>query len=138
MAGPDGTGPAGSPTVRPGREAPPVPQESRSLHAEVTGFTRLILDAAPAATIAVVGPNGAARRRCCAPAWPGTAADGTLGLADGGRLVVADSLAEGAAALAIIAPEAVSVHEDRPGEAPVTSGQERFVSSPPWAAGSGW
>ncbi|MEU9459437.1 ABC transporter permease [Streptomyces sp. WC2508] len=52
-------------------------------------------------------------------AWPGTAApDGTLALAGGGRLVVADSLAEGAAALAIIAPEAVSVHRDRPGGSP--------------------
>ncbi|WP_406378871.1 ABC transporter permease [Streptomyces sp. NBC_01618] len=308
MDGTDSTGPAGAPTVRPGREAPPVPQETRSLHAEVTGFTRLILDAAPGTTIAVVGPNGAgkttllrallgltprararlrlgdtdvtalpphrrqvawvpqdgalfphlsaltntayglrahgvpraeARREAqewldrlgvgglahrrpaqlsggqaqrvalaralaarpwlllldeplaaldqttrahvrhtlrthlagfggvclivthdpveavsladrvlvldegrilqyAAPAevtrhprspwvarmlgrnaWPGTAAaDGTLGLADGGRLVVADSLAEGTAALAIIAPEAVSVHEDRPGGSP--------------------
>lgn len=52
-------------------------------------------------------------------AWPGTAApDGTLALAGGGRLVVADTLAEGAAALAIIAPEAVSVHRDRPGGSP--------------------
>ncbi|MFE2934248.1 ABC transporter permease [Streptomyces sp. NPDC059278] len=52
-------------------------------------------------------------------AWPGTAApDGTLALAGGGRLVVADTPAEGAAALAIIAPEAVSVHRDRPGGSP--------------------
>ncbi|WP_327365616.1 ABC transporter permease [Streptomyces sp. NBC_01217] len=52
-------------------------------------------------------------------AWPATAApDGTLTLADGGRLVVADPLAEGTAALAIIAPEAVSVHHDRPGGSP--------------------
>ncbi|GAA1299302.1 hypothetical protein GCM10009647_013860 [Streptomyces sanglieri] len=52
-------------------------------------------------------------------AWPGTAApDGTLALAGGGRLVVADTLAEGVAALAIIAPEAVSVHRDRPGGSP--------------------
>ena len=52
-------------------------------------------------------------------AWPGTAApDGTLALAGGGRLIVADTLAEGAAALAIIAPEAVSVHRDRPGGSP--------------------
>ncbi|MFF9506693.1 ABC transporter permease [Streptomyces sp. NPDC014724] len=52
-------------------------------------------------------------------AWPGTAApDGTLALVGGGRLVVADSLAEGTAALAIIAPEAVSVHHDRPGGSP--------------------
>ncbi|MFF9348844.1 ABC transporter permease [Streptomyces sp. NPDC014734] len=52
-------------------------------------------------------------------AWPGTAAaDGTLRLADGGRLVVADPLAEGTAALAVIGPEAVSVHRDRPGGSP--------------------
>ncbi|MFF2901951.1 ABC transporter permease [Streptomyces sp. NPDC057966] len=52
-------------------------------------------------------------------AWPGTAApDGTLALAGGGRLVVADTPAEGATALAIIAPEAVSVHRDRPGGSP--------------------
>ncbi|MCX4850075.1 ABC transporter permease [Streptomyces sp. NBC_00893] len=52
-------------------------------------------------------------------AWPGTAApDGTLTLSGGGRLVVADALAEGTAALAIIAPEAVSVHHDRPGGSP--------------------
>ncbi|MFJ1549836.1 ABC transporter permease [Streptomyces sp. NPDC088246] len=52
-------------------------------------------------------------------AWPGTAApDGTLALAGGGRLVVADSLTEGTAALAIIAPEAVALHHDRPGGSP--------------------
>ncbi|MEU3655658.1 ABC transporter permease [Streptomyces sp. NPDC032161] len=52
-------------------------------------------------------------------AWPGTAAaDGTLGLAGGGRLVVADPLPEGTAALAVIAPEAVSVHRVRPGGSP--------------------
>ncbi|MFF2324585.1 MULTISPECIES: ABC transporter permease [unclassified Streptomyces] len=52
-------------------------------------------------------------------AWPGTVApDGSLALADGGRLVVADSSDEGAAVLAIIAPEAVSVHRERPGGSP--------------------
>ncbi|MGW1848198.1 ABC transporter permease [Streptomyces sp. NPDC001966] len=52
-------------------------------------------------------------------AWPGTAApDGTLALAGGGRLVVADTPAEGTAVLAIIAPEAVSVHHDRPAGSP--------------------
>ncbi|MFD6108853.1 ABC transporter permease [Streptomyces yangpuensis] len=51
-------------------------------------------------------------------AWPGiTSADG-LALAEGGRLVVAEALPEGAQALAIIAPEAVSVHRDRPGGSP--------------------
>ncbi|MEU5974127.1 ABC transporter permease [Streptomyces sp. NPDC047315] len=56
-------------------------------------------------------------------AWPGTAvANGPdpagLDLAGGGRLVVADPLPEGTAALAIIAPEAVSVHRERPGGSP--------------------
>ncbi|MFB7918481.1 ABC transporter permease [Streptomyces sp. NPDC056061] len=52
-------------------------------------------------------------------AWPCTAAaDGTLDLVDGGRLVVADPLPEGTRALAVIAPEAVSVHRDRPGGSP--------------------
>ncbi|MGP3684031.1 ABC transporter permease [Streptomyces sp. IBSNAI002] len=51
-------------------------------------------------------------------AWPGTASAHGLNLAAGGRLVVAEALPEGAQALAIIAPEAVSVHRDRPGGSP--------------------
>ncbi|MEV7580312.1 ABC transporter permease [Streptomyces erythrochromogenes] len=51
-------------------------------------------------------------------AWPGTASADGLALAAGGRLVVAEALPEGAEALAIIAPEAVSVHRDRPGGSP--------------------
>ncbi|MFD5148064.1 ABC transporter permease [Streptomyces sp. NPDC058401] len=51
-------------------------------------------------------------------AWPGTASAHGLELAAGGRLVVAEALPEGAQALAIIAPEAVSVHRDRPGGSP--------------------
>ncbi|MEW2139281.1 ABC transporter permease [Streptomyces sp. NPDC005409] len=51
-------------------------------------------------------------------AWPGTASPDGLALAEGGRLVVAEALPEGAQALAIIAPEAVSVHRDRPGGSP--------------------
>jgi NifC-like ABC-type porter len=52
-------------------------------------------------------------------AWPGTATADGLRLAEGdGRLVVADPLPEGTEALAIIAPEAVSVHRDRPGGSP--------------------
>lgn len=51
-------------------------------------------------------------------AWPGTASAHGLALATGGRLVVAEALPEGAQALAIIAPEAVSVHRDRPGGSP--------------------
>ncbi|MBT2477995.1 ABC transporter permease [Streptomyces sp. ISL-94] len=51
-------------------------------------------------------------------AWPGTASADGLALAAGGRLVVAETLPEGAQALAIIAPEAVSVHRKRPGGSP--------------------
>ncbi|MFI9101920.1 ABC transporter permease [Streptomyces fildesensis] len=51
-------------------------------------------------------------------AWPGTATTSGLALAGGGQLVVADTLAEGARALAIIAPEAVSVHRDKPAGSP--------------------
>ncbi|MET9836329.1 MULTISPECIES: ABC transporter permease [Streptomyces] len=51
-------------------------------------------------------------------AWPGIASADGLALAAGGRLVVAEALPEGAQALAIIAPEAVSVHRDRPGGSP--------------------
>ncbi|MEU5772043.1 ABC transporter permease [Streptomyces venezuelae] len=52
-------------------------------------------------------------------AWPGTAAaDGTLALAGEGRLVVADPLEEGASALAVIAPEAVSLHREKPAGSP--------------------
>ncbi|CAL9669862.1 Vitamin B12 import ATP-binding protein BtuD [Streptomyces sp. enrichment culture] len=40
----------------------PAPPEQRwPLHADVTGFTRLTLDAEPGTTIAVVGPNGAGK-----------------------------------------------------------------------------
>ncbi|MBW5486150.1 ABC transporter permease [Streptomyces bambusae] len=51
-------------------------------------------------------------------AWPGTAGPDGLVLASGGRLVVAESLAAGSPALAIIAPEAVSVHRERPAGSP--------------------
>ena len=51
-------------------------------------------------------------------AWPGTAAADGVELAGGGRLVVADPLTPGAEVLAIIAPEAVSVHRERPGGSP--------------------
>lgn len=54
-------------TPSPARPTPPVPAEKAPpeqrwpLHAVVTGFTRLTLDAAPGTTIAVVGPNGAGK-----------------------------------------------------------------------------
>ncbi|MFB7176301.1 ABC transporter permease [Streptomyces sp. NPDC056257] len=51
-------------------------------------------------------------------AWPGIASADGLALAEGGRLVVAEALPEGAQALAIIAPEAVSVHRERPAGSP--------------------
>ncbi|MFI2779276.1 ABC transporter permease [Streptomyces sp. ALB3] len=41
--------------------APPAPRGSWPLHAEVTGFDQLTLDAEPGTTIAVVGPNGAGK-----------------------------------------------------------------------------
>ncbi|WP_328680439.1 ABC transporter permease [Streptomyces sp. NBC_00322] len=40
---------------------PAAPQELWPLHAEVTGFNRLTLDAGPGTTVAVVGPNGAGK-----------------------------------------------------------------------------
>ncbi|MFJ3582255.1 ABC transporter permease [Streptomyces sp. NPDC090127] len=51
-------------------------------------------------------------------AWPGTATADGLHLTGGGTLVVADPLPAGADALAIIAPEAVSVHRDKPSGSP--------------------
>ncbi|MFE9559782.1 ABC transporter permease [Streptomyces sp. NPDC006487] len=64
-------------------------------------------------------------------AWPGTASADGLELAAGGRLVVAEALPAGAQALAIIAPEAVSVHRDRPGGSPrnVWPGTVREITS---------
>jgi molybdopterin-binding protein len=52
-------------------------------------------------------------------AWACTASsDGCLSLSGGGTLVVADPVGTGASALAIIAPEAVSVHRERPAGSP--------------------
>ncbi|MER5760018.1 ABC transporter permease [Streptomyces sp. NPDC002082] len=64
-------------------------------------------------------------------AWPGTASADGLELAAGGRLVVAEALPAGAQALAIIGPEAVSVHRDRPGGSPrnVWPGTVREITS---------
>ncbi|MFJ9622632.1 ABC transporter permease [Streptomyces sp. NPDC101181] len=58
--------PAGADAALPEPPAPeppakPAAQERWSLHADVTGFTRLTLDAGPGTTIAVVGPNGAGK-----------------------------------------------------------------------------
>ncbi|MEU3727287.1 ABC transporter permease [Streptomyces sp. NPDC031705] len=64
-------------------------------------------------------------------AWPGTASADGLALAGGGRLVVAETLPEGTQALAIIAPEAVSLHRDRPAGSPrnVWPGTVREITS---------
>ncbi|GAA3109920.1 hypothetical protein GCM10010449_35470 [Streptomyces rectiviolaceus] len=51
-------------------------------------------------------------------AWPGTAGPEGLALPGGGTLVIADPLPPGTEALAIIAPEAVSVHRDKPTGSP--------------------
>ncbi|MFF1692947.1 ABC transporter permease [Streptomyces sp. NPDC058257] len=51
-------------------------------------------------------------------AWPGTAGPEGLTLPGGGTLVIADPLPQGTEALAIIAPEAVSVHRDKPTGSP--------------------
>ncbi|MEU6767053.1 ABC transporter permease [Streptomyces sp. NPDC046853] len=51
-------------------------------------------------------------------AWPGTAGPDGLALPGGGTLVTADPLPAGTEALAIIAPEAVSVHRDKPTGSP--------------------
>ncbi|MFF6791899.1 ABC transporter permease [Streptomyces filamentosus] len=61
----------------------PAPSTGRwALHADVTGFTTLALDAAPGTTIAVVGPNGAGKTtllRALLGLTPRAHADLTLG-----------------------------------------------------------
>ncbi|MFD7745003.1 ABC transporter permease [Streptomyces sp. NPDC059698] len=64
-------------------------------------------------------------------AWPGTTTAEGLAPADGGRLVVAEPLPAGAPALAVIGPEAVSVHRERPTGSPrnVWPGTVREITS---------
>lgn len=64
-------------------------------------------------------------------AWPGTATAEGLDLSGGGRLVVAEPLPAGTPALAVIAPEAVSVHREKPGGSPrnVWPGTVREITS---------
>ncbi|MFJ7999300.1 ABC transporter permease [Streptomyces sp. NPDC096310] len=62
----DGTGDPRTPEPRAPHEpeapeAPEEPSERWPLHAEVSGFNRLTLDAGPGTTLAVVGPNGAGK-----------------------------------------------------------------------------
>ncbi|MEV6247348.1 ABC transporter permease [Streptomyces sp. NPDC051742] len=51
-------------------------------------------------------------------AWPGTATPDGLDLDGGGALITAEQPPAGTPALAIIAPEAVAVHRERPGGSP--------------------
>ncbi|MFF8552580.1 ABC transporter permease [Streptomyces sp. NPDC015501] len=53
--------PPGGPGTKGARAPERTPPEPWPLHADVTGFTRLTLDAGPGTTIAVVGPNGAGK-----------------------------------------------------------------------------
>ncbi|MFD7834960.1 ABC transporter permease [Streptomyces sp. NPDC059761] len=64
-------------------------------------------------------------------AWSGTASADGLVLTAGGRLVAAEALPEGSRALAIIGPEAVSVHRDRPAGSPrnVWEGSVREITA---------
>jgi NifC-like ABC-type porter len=64
-------------------------------------------------------------------AWTGSATPDGLALPGGGRLVVADRLAEGTEALAIIAPEAVAVYRERPAGSPrnIWPGTVREITS---------
>jgi NifC-like ABC-type porter len=64
-------------------------------------------------------------------AWPGTATDAGIRLTDGGDLVTSDPLPPGTDSLAIIAPEAVSVHRDKPTGSPrnVWSGTVREITT---------
>ncbi|MER8041669.1 ABC transporter permease [Streptomyces sp. NPDC094032] len=76
-----------APTGPPVAEEPrPAPSDARwALHAEVTGYTHLTLDAEPGTTIAVVGPNGAGKTtllRALLGLTPRAHADLTLGGTD--------------------------------------------------------
>ncbi|MEE1930118.1 ABC transporter permease [Streptomyces sp. TRM 70351] len=51
-------------------------------------------------------------------AWPGTATADGLALPGGGRIVAAEPVEPGTRALAVVAPEAVSLHRERPGGSP--------------------
>ncbi|WP_274031597.1 ABC transporter permease [Streptomyces sp. MMBL 11-1] len=64
-------------------------------------------------------------------AWSGTATADGLALEGGGHLVVAEPLPAGTDALAVIAPEAVSVHRERPTGSPrnVWPGTVREITS---------
>ena len=66
-------------------------------------------------------------------AWSGVLRDGVLHLPDGGRLVTAvTGIPDGAAALAVVGPEAVSLHRERPSGSPrnVWRGRVRELTAP--------
>ncbi|MFV6031557.1 ABC transporter permease [Streptomyces sp. NPDC056264] len=60
-AGPESASASASASGDPSAPAAAADTERWALHADVTGFTRLTLDADPGTTIAVVGPNGAGK-----------------------------------------------------------------------------
>ncbi|MGP3950065.1 ABC transporter permease [Streptomyces sp. 7N604] len=64
-------------------------------------------------------------------AWPGKAVCDGLALPGGGRVVAADPLPEGSEALAVIGPEAVSLHGERPTGSPrnVWHGEVREITA---------
>ncbi|MFF0739731.1 ABC transporter permease [Streptomyces sp. NPDC004111] len=91
----------------------------------------VVLQDAPPAEVARHPRSPWVARMLGRNAWPGTASDGGLRLPGGGLLVVADPPPGGAEALAIIAPEAVSVHREKPAGSPrnVWPGTVREVTS---------
>lgn len=79
---PDGDAVPAEPAPGPGPDLPAPSTGRWALHADVTGFTTLALDAAPGTTIAVVGPNGAGKTtllRALLGLTPRAHADLTLG-----------------------------------------------------------
>ncbi|WP_329459386.1 ABC transporter permease [Streptomyces sp. NBC_01497] len=86
---PGGAGAAPPPQRPEPPEEPAVPAETWNLHADVTGFNQLTLDAEGGTTIAVVGPNGAGKTtllRALLGLTPRARADLRLGGHDVSRL----------------------------------------------------
>ncbi|OEU94850.1 ABC transporter permease [Streptomyces oceani] len=90
---------------------------------------RAVQDASPAEVTR--GPRSSwVARMLGRNAWPGTTTEAGLALPGGGRLAVADPLAVGEEGMAIIAPEAVALHRERPTGSPrnVWSGVVREIA----------